>query len=298
MEYQYHTNQLSKQVPVSWEPVLDCGSLPLLLFPSLKQLDFVSHCFSTRMGGVSEGIFSTMNLSFTRGDKEQHVRENYQRILQALGTDSNHVVCSDQTHTVNVRRVTKEDAGKGVVCPKDYTDVDGLITDVPGLCLATFFADCVPIYLVDPVHQAIGLSHSGWRGTVSRMGQVTLEAMQDAFGTQPQDVYAAIGPSICKDCYEVSEDVAMRFVQEFGREVVWPLNAEANIEQKYLLDLWRSNEIVLTTAGVRPERIETTQLCTCCNPKLLFSHRASHGKRGNLGAFLMIKSSLATKKNS
>ena len=148
-----------------------------------------------------------MNLSFTRGDEEAAVRENYRRLARALGAEVGQFVCSDQTHTVNVRRVTAADAGKGLTRERDYRDVDGLITDEPGLVLSTFYADCVPLYVVDPVHRAIGMSHSGWRGTAARMGAVTLSAMQEAYGTRPEDVVCAVGPSICKDCYEVSADV-------------------------------------------------------------------------------------------
>lgn len=214
------------------------------------------------------------------------MEENYRRVAEILGTDCAHLVCSDQTHTTNVRLVTKADAGKGVISPRDYTDVDGLITDIPGLTLVTFYADCVPLYFVDPVHHAIGLSHSGWRGTVARMGKCTLEAMHEAFGTEASDVYCAIGPSICQDCYEVSEDVAEQFMQVFpGHE------SELLIDKgngKYQLDLWKANEIVLLDAGVQKAHLEVTDVCTCCNPELLFSHRASHGKRGNLGAFLCL----------
>ena len=183
--------------------------------------------------------------------------------------------------------MTKEDAGKGVICPRDYTDVDGLITNVSGLTLVTFYADCVPLYFVDPVHHAIGLSHSGWRGTVARMGKCTLEAMHNAFGTEASDVYCAIGPTICQDCYEISEDVAVQFMQAFPGHTSEILIDKGN--GKYQLDLWKANEIVLLDAGVKKDHLEVTDVCTCCNPELLFSHRASHGKRGNLGAFLCLK---------
>ncbi|MCD8217197.1 MAG: polyphenol oxidase family protein [Clostridiales bacterium] len=194
----------------------DGQTLPLLKFPLLEEPNMVRHGFTTRLGGVSEGIFSALNLSFTRGDDPDHVTENYRRLAGALGVDLERIVCSDQTHTTNVRVVTEADAGKGVVRPKDFTDVDGLITDVPGLTLATFFADCVPLYFVDPVHRAIGLSHSGWRGTVARMGEKTLQAMAENYGTRPEEAVCAIGPSICQDCYEVSADVAEIFAQEFA----------------------------------------------------------------------------------
>jgi len=183
--------------------------------------------------------------------------------------------------------VGKEEKGYGVTKPRSYTDVDGLITNESGVILSTFYADCVPLYFVDPVHKAIGLSHSGWRGTVDRMGQKTLEAMKEAFGTNPADVYAAIGPSICQDCYEISEDVAEHFYKEFeghGDEILYHKG-----NGKYQLDLWKTNEIVMRDAGILPEHLAVTNICTCCNPEVLFSHRASQGRRGNLAAFLMLK---------
>lgn len=189
--------------------------LPYLSFSSYEALPYIRHMFTTREGGVSKDIYESLNLSFTRGDDETAVLENYRRVAQALGTSIDHIVTSDQTHTTNVRPVGKEDLGKGITRPRDYKDVDGMITDQPGVLLATFYADCVPLYFVDPVHKAIGLSHSGWRGTVGRMGQATVEAMERSFGSQPKDLLCAIGPSICQDCYEVSRDVAEAFILHF-----------------------------------------------------------------------------------
>lgn len=261
--------------------------VPVLEFPLLEETGIVKHCFSTRMGGCSSGIFKSMNLSYTRGDKVECVDENYRRIAAVLDVEPNDFVCTDQTHTTNVLRVGKEEKGYGVTRQKPYTDIDGLITNEPGVVLSTFYADCVPLYFVDPVKKAIGLSHSGWRGTVERMGKKTLEAMNEAFGTNPGDVIAAIGPSICQSCYEISEDVALHFYEEFqghGDEIL--INKGNG---KYQLDLWKTNEIVLLEAGITKEHLAVTNICTCCNDKLLFSHRASNGQRGNLGAFLCLR---------
>lgn len=268
-------------------PMPDGTELVLLKYPLLEQTGIVGHCFSTRYGGVSEGFLGSMNLSFSRGDKKENVEENFRRITSVLGKGIEDLVFTDQTHTTNVRKVTAADAGCGIVKERKYTDIDGLITDEPGLVLATFYADCVPLYFVDPVHRAIGLSHSGWRGTAGRMGAVTLAAMERAYGTKPQDVICAIGPSICQECYEVSEDVAEAFQKEFKGREEEILDPKGN--GKYQLDLWRANEIVLREAGVVKEHLAVTNLCTCCNPDGLFSHRASAGKRGNLGAFLFLK---------
>ncbi len=260
-----------------------------LTFPLLEeQGGLVSHGFATRIGGVSQGKFAQMNLSFTRGDDSDCVRENYRRMAQALGVDMERMVLAYQTHTTNVRRVTEEDAGKGLVRERDYRDVDGLITDVPGVTLVTFFADCVPLYFLDPAHRAIGLSHSGWRGTVGRMGRVTLMAMEEAFGTRPQDAICCVGPSICRDCFEVGEEVVEEFRGEF-QERYWDELFYRKDNGKFLLDLWRCNEIILREAGVLPEHIQVTDICTRCNPNYLFSHRFAGEERGNLAAFLCLR---------
>lgn len=257
-----------------------------LTYPAFEKFPEFYHGFSTRLGGVSKGIYSSMNLSFTRGDEEEAVLENYRRIADAIGFSMEGIVCSDQTHTVHIRQVTEADKGKGVLQKKDYADIDGLLTNVPGITLTTFYADCVPLFFLDPVNKAAGLAHSGWRGTVGRMGEKMVRAMKDAFGSEPENLYAGIGPSICQDCYEVSADVADRFREEFqGYEEDAGLLYKTK-PGKYQLNLWKANEIVLTEAGILREHISFPGICTCCNPEFLFSHRASQGKRGNLCAFL------------
>lgn len=269
--------------------LIDNDDILYFTFNGLENTGIVKHCFSSRLGGVSKGHLSTMNLSYMRGDEKECVDENYRRIAKVLGCEIEDIVCSDQTHTINVRKVTADDKGKGIVKPRDYKDIDGLITNESGIALATFYADCVPLYIVDPVHHAIGLSHSGWRGTVKRMGAVTLKKMEEEYGTKPQDVYVAIGPSICQDCYEVSKDVADEFREAFLAQRDEDKLLYQKSEEKFLLNLWYANYCVFREAGVPEKNIEVTDVCTCCNPDLLFSHRASKGVRGNLGAFLMLK---------
>ena len=259
-----------------------------LTYPAFEKIPGIVHGFSTRLGGVSQGIYESMNLSFTRGDEEEAVFENYRRISEAIGFLPEDIVCSDQTHTTNVRRVGRADRGKGIVKARDYTDVDGLITNAPGIVLATFYADCVPLFFVDPKNRAIGLSHSGWRGTVGKIGKVTVEAMKREFGSNPEEIYTAVGPSICQDCYEVSEDVIVQFEEQFKKENHKDLFYKKE-NGKYQLNLWKANELVFLEAGIKPEHITMPGICTCCNPNFLFSHRASHGKRGNLAAFLGLR---------
>ena len=227
-----------------------------LNYQAFEQFPDIVHAFSTRLGGVSQGIYSSMNLSFTRGDEDAAVHENYRRLAEAVGFSAE--------------------------------DIDGMVTNVPGLVLATFYADCVPLYFVDPVHRAIGLSHSGWRGTAAKIGKVTVEKMNEEYGTDPKDIYSAIGPSICQKCYEVSEDVILEFQKSFEKKY-WDSLFYIKENGKYQLNLWEANRLIMLEAGIKEEHISMPGICTCCNPEFLFSHRASHGKRGNLGAFLGIR---------
>ena len=258
-----------------------------LTWPAIEKIEGIRHAFSTRIGGVSKEHLSNMNLSFSRGDDPANVRENYRRFCEAAGFEVENIVTSDQTHTTKVRYVTKADCGSGVTRDRDFHDIDGMITDEPGVVLATFYADCVPLYFVDPVHRAIGLSHSGWRGTVHKMGQATLDAMHERFGTEAKDVIAAVGPSICQDCYEVSGDVIEEFRAAFP-ETLHEKLFYGKPDGKYQLNLWEANHQILLAAGVPEKQIHLPNLCTCCNPDFLYSHRASKGKRGNLAAFLSL----------
>lgn len=264
------------------------GAVPYLSFPMFRDTGLVTDGFSTRLGGVSEGCFSSLNLSFDRGDDRAAVAENFRRMGETLGVRCEDMVLSQQTHTTNIRIVTDEDRGKGITRERDYTDIDGLITNVPGICLVTTYADCVPLYFLDPVKKVIALSHSGWRGTVGKIGKKTVELMHDKFGSDPADILAAVGPSVCQDCYEVSADVIDRFREVFDRSV-WEELFYEKPDGKYQLDLWKANEKIFLEAGIRKEHIAVTNVCTHCNSGILYSHRAMGDKRGNLCAFLALK---------
>ena len=263
-------------------------AVPYFTFPAFDELPGIIHGFSSRLGGVSEGFLSSMNLSFSRGDEPERVRENFRRIAESIGFSEKDLVFSMQTHTANVRRVGREDCGRGLDRPVGYCDVDGLVTNEPGVVLATFYADCVPLFFVDPVHHCIGLSHSGWRGTVGKIGKATVEMMAKEFGSEPGDLLAAVGPSICQECYEVSEEVIGLFRENFAEEL-WPKLFYRKDNGHYQLNLWEANRLIFQEAGILPQHITVTDICTACNPELLFSHRASGGKRGNLAGFLEIK---------
>lgn len=256
--------------------------VPFLSYPMLEETGIVHHGFSTKLGGVSKGCWATMNISTTRGDDPKDVEENQRRIARAIGVKPEDMTFTNQTHTTNVAVVRAEDKGRR------FMETDGMITNVPGICLVTFYADCVPLYFVDPVKKAIGLSHSGWRGTVGKIGKVTVELMQKTYGSDPKDILAAIGPSICQDCYEVSEDVIVKFQKSF-EEKYWPELFYQKENGKYQLNLWKANELVFEEAGILKKHIAVTNVCTHCNPDILFSHRITGNKRGNLSAFLALK---------
>lgn len=257
-------------------------------FPVLENIDFIQHGFSTRLGGVSEGEFSSMNLSYARGDRKENVDENYNRICSALDMDIEKLVLSDQVHGTMVYHATEKDTqGKELACKK-LEAVDGLITNTKEIVLCTSYADCVPLFFVDTKRKAIGLSHSGWRGTIGKIGKKTIEKMKEEFGTEAKDIIAVIGPSICQKCYEVSSDVAKEFMDILD-EVQLKTVLEKKKNNKYQLNLWEANRYILMGAGVPKKNITVSNVCTCCNWELLFSHRKTNGHRGNLCGFLKIK---------
>lgn len=263
-----------------------------LTFPLLEREGIV-HGFSTKLGGVSTGDCKSMNLSFQRGDNPEAVMENHRRFAKAVGYDCRNLVFSDQVHETVVRRIYDKDAGKGIFCESDIKGVDGLITNDKNIVLMTFFADCVPLFFYDKKQHAIGASHSGWRGTVKRMGEQTVRAMEREFDSRPEDVIAVVGPCICRDCYEVGQDVADAVYQAFDKrwyeQILFPDAVESETGRKYHLDLWRANEIILQEAGIPEENIEVSGLCTCCHSDYLFSHRATRGKRGNLAGAITLR---------
>lgn len=277
---------------------LSGNEIPSIKYHIFEDIAFVNSGFSTKIGGVSKGQFESLNFSVKMGDSKENVEKNFKLFLEA--NDFQNPVMADQTHTTNVERVYMEDAGKNVFREKDFSDVDGFVTDERKLTLVTTFADCIPLYFVDEEHKAIGLSHSGWKGTIGRIGKNTINLMKQEFGTQVSTLKVAIGPSICGKCYEISKELAFEFANEFQMKIEKVLSNEEinsqnmeklvyNIGEEYYLNLWSANYKVLTDAGVRRENIAIPDVCTCCNSEMLFSHRATKGKRGNLCAFLEIK---------
>ncbi len=262
------------------------GSLCFLSFPKLAKYDNLVHGFTTRMGGISKGCYSAMNLSFNTGDNPDTVRENYKIICKQLNINPENLVLSRQTHTANIRVVTEQDRGKGVFKDFDYNDVDALITDIPDIALVTHSADCCLLGFYDPKKRVIAAAHAGWRGTVQEIALKTVKKMQSEFGCQPSDIIVGLAPSIGKCCYEVD----MPVYNEFSRldylktdRIFTPKGGD-----KFMLDLWEANRQILTQAGILNENIDITDLCTNCLSFAFHSHRATAGRRGVNGLIIQM----------
>lgn len=240
----------------------------------------VPHCFSTRYGGVSEGCLSSLNLGIHRGDRPKNVLENYKILGEALGFRLTELVFTRQTHTDIVRRVDASNAGEGLFLPVE-PECDALITNVPGLTLAVFTADCTPILLYDPVTGAVGAVHAGWRGTVADIAGNTVKAMVQSYGCVPSDIRAAIGPNIGACCFETDADVPDAVLAALGEEGRRFIRSRGN---KFHVDLKGVNEALLRRAGV--ERIDISTACTACQPERFWSHRVTRGDRGSLAALI------------
>ncbi len=268
------------------------GLAPYISIRPFAEFENIVSGFSTRLGGVSEGIYESMNLAFNRGDDEERVRKNYEIIGLSLGIRVSDMVYAHQTHTSNVMRATREHCGMGIIKERSFSDMDALITDEPGVCLVTGHADCLPLYFVDRKNKAIGLAHAGWRGTAKDIAGNVIREMNVQFGTKPEDLVAFIGPGICRDHYEVGEDVASQFEGRYGEvktaRVLRKLPSDPG-EQKYLLNLHLANYYNMTLAGMAMEDIYMSDVCTFCNPELFFSHRYTKGQRGGMCAFIMLR---------
>ncbi len=254
---------------------------------SIFPKDALDHAISTRFGGVSQAPFDKMNLAMHNGDDKKAVLENRSRFCKAFSITSATICTCEQVHSSNIRQVTAADAGRGATSYEDaIKETDALITNVKNVPLMLFFADCTPVLFFDPEHQAIGISHAGWKGTVHKIAQKTVQAMQAAFQTDPKKCLVGIGPSIGPCCYEVGSEVQLQFRKAFPNDantIIKPF------QQKWKLDLWAANRIQLEDVGILAENIDMADTCTACNSDVFFSYRADQGKTGRIAAMLCLK---------
>ena len=242
----------------------------------------VPHGFTTRLGGVSSGEFSSLNIGWNRGDTPENVTKNYYILADALGFDPEKLVLTRQTHSDIVRQVAAADA-RGFDS-HNYPACDGLITNQPGTALCIFTADCTPVLLWDPVTGAVGAAHAGWRGTAAKIAGKTARAMMDAYGCRPENIRAAIGPNIAQCCFETHEDVPQALEKAYGAAVKSHI---AQKEEKYYVNLKEINALALKEVGVYNIDISTD--CTACQSHRFWSHRVTGGIRGSQGAIIVCK---------
>ncbi len=259
---------------------------PYLTYNLLNDIPFIRHAFSTRLGGVSKGVCESMNLAFGRGDDRGTVLENYRLMCASAGFEYESLCGSVQIHEAKVMTVTKADRGHGILREREWQSADALITNDKDVTLVTYYADCTPLFFIDTKTHAIGLAHGGWRGTVERIAVNTVKAMEKEFGTKAEDLICAVGPVIGKCCYEIDDECAKHFMALDEIDTSKILTAKEN--GKYMADLALTNKLLLINAGVKEENITVSDLCTRCNAELLWSHRATGGKRGTMAAFMKI----------
>ena len=283
-------NQLKEHPFPLVEYTISTGILPMVESPLFQREIGLQHGFSTRKGGVSKEHLASLNLSFSVEDAKENVLENFRRIGERFGKTPEDFVLSKQSHETKVLKVGRKDRGKGITKDRDYEGIDALITDEEGIILSCFSADCVPILFYDPIHKAVGACHSGWRGTKGKILQNVVEEMRKHFSSNPAEILIAIGPSICKEQYVVSEDLALSFLEDYpdlGEDTASPIQRIS--KDKFQLDLWDLNRRIALDCGIKEEHISISGYCTMENPELFFSHRYSQGKRGLQGAFICLQ---------
>ncbi len=267
------------------------GSIPFLSFDMLDRLG-VPNLYTTRYktyDSKTELGEKGIRVAYMQGEDIAEARSvisvNMAALSEHLGSDLEHVCVTNQKHTANVKLIRAEDMGYWNSVERTEP-IDGLVTNIPGACLAVYGADCPPVYIVDPVKHAIALVHAGWKGTLGKIPKVAVEMMISEFGCNPSDMYAAIGPSICESCYEMGDEVYDVFAEQWSRADTdailkrHPVQGGSSSisdeypDGKYHLDLWKANRMTLERCGIASDRIAVTNICTCCNSDEFYSYRA------------------------
>ncbi|MBC8104131.1 MAG: peptidoglycan editing factor PgeF [Cytophagales bacterium] len=256
--------------------------IPLWESSQLATLHWLTHGVTGRTGGVSPAPFDSLNLGLHVGDVPECVLENRTRLAASAGRSSpDQMVCAQQVHGSHAAVVGPGQAGLGARSLQTaLADADALITAAPGLLLTLFFADCLPIFLVDPEHRVVSIAHAGWRGLVGGVIENTLQTMTDRFGTRPESLHAAIGPGIGACCFEVGGEVAARFPASV---------VTRGLQGSPTVHLAAAARLRLATAGVADHRIDSADICTACSTDRFFSHRAENGKTGRMGGFIALR---------
>lgn len=278
-------------------PNSDFGSDPLLLYvePWRQRFEQLSVGFTTRHGGVGSVPYATLNCAYHVGDDPEVVLNNRRLVTRKLGYEAEAWTCGEQVHGKHVAVIKAEDRSRGLLDRQSaLQDTDGLVTNVPGVLLTSFYADCVPLYFYDPVQQAVGLAHAGWKGTVAGIAVSMVETMEREYGSRRQDIRAAIGPSIGDCCYEVDEAVMQHVRVWFDDSPVNDEYKDSASKKAYrsvdngktMLNLKECNRHIMMKAGILPDHIECTTWCTSCHPELFFSYRKENGVTGRMASWI------------
>lgn len=246
----------------------------------------ISHCFTSRKGGVSKGECAELNMGLGRKDTPSNVQQNYEIICREMGFDTQRIVMGRQIHGTSIMKVTSADAAGSVYPDGRHGGFDGFVTNIPGITLVTYHADCTPIFLLDPVKKVIALAHSGWRGTLMEIGAEAVKAMTEGYGCDPADIEGAIGPALRQCCFEVDRDVYQQFAEHFTSIESYTLT---KIPGKWHIDLQGIIRDTLIACGLSGDKISAGELCTKCRKDLFFSHRGDSGRTGSLAAMMMLK---------
>jgi len=253
--------------------------------PSFQDTGLVKHLFTTRIGGVSPEPFNNLNLGRKTGDSAENLEENFERISKVLDSSIESFVFSNQVHGTNIEIVKGKDKEVNTDKSLDEAGVDGLLTDLPGLVLCTFYADCVPIFYLDKVKKVVGLAHGGWRGTVDKIAGKMVDKMVEHYSSKPEDIIVGIAPSIGSCCYEVGNDVYEKFNKNFTKveNMMKPIS-----EGRWQLDLWEANKMALKEKGILCRNITISGICTSCNSQEFFSYRKDNGRTGRMAAIIQL----------
>ena len=254
--------------------------IPVFQFEQLNGQKQLNHFVTSRRGGVSKSKYQSLNFSYKVGDKEQHVKENRNSLAEALAIQPKYLLFPDQCHTRNVYEVKCNSK------TEDLLSTDALITNCRNICISVLTADCVPILLFDPVMHAVGIVHSGWKGTVSRIAARTIEKMVKIYGSKPQNVLVCIGPSISQKHYEVGSEVARQF--EFWFADTPSIFIRNPATGKTHINLWEANIQLLLRQGILKRNIEISDICTYENSSLFFSARRDGYHCGRFASGIML----------
>jgi len=263
----------------------EVNGIQYYVIPSFEETGLVTHGFTTRVGGISPKPYNTLNLGLKTGDEIDNILDNFNTVSKIFNVSLEKMVLSDQVHGTTIKIVTEDDGGKGLTKPLDYKEIDGLVTNIKGLMLFTFYADCVPLFFLDKVKKVVGVAHAGWRGTVQKIGEKMIDTMKNVYSSNPEDILVGIGPSIGSCCYSVKYDVYQKFSEILSSvdEIL-----VKNSLDTWKLDLWEANKKILEENGILSRNITISRLCTSCNNHKFFSYRKEKGNTGRMAALIKL----------